>query len=593
MKIDSLFVKDFLGLAAVDVSTAAPVQLFVGPNAAGKSSLRDAVALAVTADLGRVGLKKEAPQLIRSGADLAVCGLITSDGDRYEVSISAAGKVSDSLGKQGADPVLSYVLDAQRFARLDATERRAFLFGLMRLETNGKAIVARLAKRGAEAAKVERIAPLLRNGFDAACKEARAKATEAKGAWRALTGETYGSEKAKAWRANVPAYDESSLPTLTTELQHCDVALGSWQQQIGKLQGERQRRAGQQTKLPALVEHAGRIERIRKKLATDEAELARLDGEIAKLAAAAGVGPRVGLVHDLAAGVAYLLSFGDDTQASDDAAAALDAYEREFGKVGAVAGDPVAAAKLGPLRESRQLCGRAVANDQRDLQAALQAQTEAETIRAELATPLDDAALIDAQAQAAQLQQTRQQLVAQLDAQKALKAQAEAAAKKTTDAATHAADVAAWDRIADALAPDGIPGEILAEALGPLNDRLQQAAADTDWPAVVVASDMAITAGGREYRLLSESERWRSDAMLAEAVANLSGTRLLVLDRFDVLDQQGRGQLLGWLDTLADTGEIDTALVFGTLKGVPTNLPPTIAAHWIENGICGQLKEAA
>ena len=42
-----------------------------------------------------------------------------------------------------------------------------------------------------------------------------------------------------------------------------------------------------------------------------------------------------------------------------------------------------------------------------------------------------------------------------------------------------------------------------------------------------------ITAGGREYRLLSESERYRVDAVLAEAVANLSGARLLVLDRAD------------------------------------------------------------
>jgi hypothetical protein len=69
--------------------------------------------------------------------------------------------------------------------------------------------------------------------------------------------------------------------------------------------------------------------------------------------------------------------------------------------------------------------------------------------------------------------------------------------------------------------------------------------------------------------------------------------KLLVLDRFDVLDMQGRTDLLAWLDILADGGEIDTALIFGTLKALPSQLPDTIAAHWIENGVVGQLKEAA
>ena len=44
---------------------------------------------------------------------------------------------------------------------------------------------------------------------------------------------------------------------------------------------------------------------------------------------------------------------------------------------------------------------------------------------------------------------------------------------------------------------------------------------------------------------------------------------------------------------LAETGEIDTALIFGTLKALPSNLPATIETHWIENGVVAQLAEAA
>ena len=105
-----------------------------------------------------------------------------------------------------------------------------------------------------------------------------------------------------------------------------------------------------------------------------------------------------------------------------------------------------------------------------------------------------------------------------------------------------------------------------------------------------IAADMSVstrdpaTETWRDYRLLSESEQWRVGAVIAEAIAHLSGLRLLVLDRFDVLDLAGRGQLLGWLDSLAQDGGLDTTLLFGTLKSAPGGLPETIAAHWVEAG---------
>ncbi|MFX5611511.1 hypothetical protein ABTD85_24050, partial [Acinetobacter baumannii] len=75
-----------------------------------------------------------------------------------------------------------------------------------------------------------------------------------------------------------------------------------------------------------------------------------------------------------------------------------------------------------------------------------------------------------------------------------------------------------------------------------------------------------ITAGGRAYGLLSESEQWRTDAMIAQAVAQVTGLRILMLDRFDVLDLPGRSDAINWLHSLAEEGHIETALVFGTLK---------------------------
>lgn len=44
---------------------------------------------------------------------------------------------------------------------------------------------------------------------------------------------------------------------------------------------------------------------------------------------------------------------------------------------------------------------------------------------------------------------------------------------------------------------------------------------------------------------------------------------------------------------LTEGAEIDTALVFGTLKALPGGLPDSMQAHWIDGGVVGQMREAA
>ncbi|MFT2622082.1 hypothetical protein ACMWQU_27145, partial [Escherichia coli] len=64
-------------------------------------------------------------------------------------------------------------------------------------------------------------------------------------------------------------------------------------------------------------------------------------------------------------------------------------------------------------------------------------------------------------------------------------------------------------------------------------------------------------------------------------------------DRFDVLDLPGRSDAINWLHSLAEEGHIETALVFGTLKQLPAQLPPTFSSFWIANGVIEALREAA
>lgn len=596
MKLTHLNIRNFLGARHIDVALARPVTIFAGRNGAGKSSIRDAIALALTGDLGRVSLKKAAGQLVSDGATAAVIEInhdAMADTPAF-VNITASGKMVHKAPE--LSPLLPYVLDAQRFAKLTADERRAFLFGLMGLSADGPAVVKRLAAKGCDMKKAERIQSLLRAGFGPAANEAKAQATQSKGSWRAITGETYGSEKAKTWAAPIPGAGAEGEPTDAAALKHCEAAMGSWQQEVGKLNAEYQRRHDLAGKLPGLQEAAGKLARAQTKLQTDEAELSALAGQIETTRAAAGAGPRVGLVHDLARGLNDALTSPHCAGYMEDATSARDAmaqYEAEHGKLGTTTGDPVAAARLPALTNAHALLVRAVANDRRDIDAAKVAQATHDELAKELAQPFDGDAIAKAQAEVNKLKAERDAIRARLDAAASAKKAAEAARQRTQDAAQHHADVQAWDAIGDALSPAGIPAEMLGEAISPLNNTLGEHADLAQWPVVAIDADMAITAAGRPYALLSESERWRCDAMLAAAVAELSGVRLLVLDRFDVLDLPGRGDMVAWLDGLASDGLIDTALVFGTLKALPRQMPSTIAVLWIEDGECEVVERVA
>lgn len=151
------------------------------------------------------------------------------------------------------------------------------------------------------------------------------------------------------------------------------------------------------------------------------------------------------------------------------------------------------------------------------------------------------------------------------------------------------------ERLADALSPAGIPAEILADAIGPVNELLQRLSGTAGWSPVQISADIDVTFGGRLYGLLSESERWRCDATLALTIATISGLRLALLDRFDVLDIPARTQqAMKLFQSLAAGGEIDTLIVAGTLKEPMAKTPAWLQAVWVDAGqLADQQQQAA
>lgn len=594
MKLHHIAIQNFLGARQIDLAVEQPITLLAGMNGAGKSSLRDAISLALTADLCRVAKKGDAATLISEGA-AATRVFVQTDERDFEVAISKAGKITDSAAGMEPPAALPFVLDPSRFARLADAERRTFLFQLLGIETSHKAIGERMARRGLDEQKIAAVLPVLRAGFAAGERHAKDQASQARGAWKVVAGEAYGDKKADGWQPT--AVDVAGDPAKKAEharaqVGECEVQIASLQQQIGAARAARQAYEAEAIRRERLRDQVKMVDRIRDRLKTAEENV---EACRAQLAAAGGEDPRAPgsfLLRGLASvtaefvaeaeGSAEVIQLSPQTEALlARARAHLAEYRKLHGDPNGEPGDP---ARADEIRRGLQTAESGAANARRDLAAAEAAAAELAELEK---TPLEAPASVgDIEEQLRELTTKRDEWRADERKYREAAGAAERRTQQIEDAARHHADVQQWSAIADALSPDGIQAEMIAEALTPLNDCLIEHAGLAQWQPVRIGADMAITVGGRLYGLCSESERWRADAMLAMTIAVLSGLRLAVLDRLDVLDATGREDALYWLSDVADAQLVDTAIVLATLKSAPPAdaLPAHIASHWLERG---------
>lgn len=586
MKITAIQADNLLGIKSVNVKLDTVVTLFAGRNGSGKSSIQEAVRMAICQDQVRdVTTKKEFGKLVHGDAKAggAMIG-IDNDSDK---SFAFNMPKGDFTGPEISES-MRVALNGQRFARMTADERRTFLFGLTKLKPNAETVKARMmtAKWACEESKVDAVLPLLRTGFPSVCDHAKSKATEAKGAWRQLTGGTYGPLKAPEWEAPLPDMPAGDLAHLETTVAGLDRNIATLNESLGAIKNAARKAQEDAARRANLADAAGKVPSLVDQLARAKQELADYEPSVVALRERAAGTARVGLVHDLAA---WVIAQPLRDKEGEDLVAR---YEKEHGKLGAKV-DAEAQALLPAHEQGLVVIQNRIRNLQRDLDSATQAKGQFDALApaegaVDASEEIKEVEAMLATARADRMKAENQRLdIVTVTAARA------AAATKTKQALAHHDDVMAWTKVADALAPDGIPAEMLLDALQPVNAALEQAAIDTDWRQVVIAPDMSITALGRPYQLLSESEQWRTDAMIAQVVAELSGLRILMLDRFDVLDMPGRVQCLEWLDSLAFNDVMDTVLLFGTLKALPDNLADTITAYWVEDGFIAGAREQA
>lgn len=579
MRITKLEITNFQGLrhAALDVS--APVLLVAGHNGAGKSSLLDAIAMAFNGQPRRVSLKKEMDKLVTEGAKKGEARVEWLDA-AYEVQACGVALPTGKGSPLTDSPFLPYVLDASLFASLDAKERRRVLFDLSGASASPAEVAKRLEAKGLDLKLFEKVKPLLRSGFPAAVEQAKSYASEARGAWKAITGENYGSEKAVDWAPELVAtvVTDDQVAESHDALQLLESDLSEAQQSLGASKQARQAADGRSQRIAKLRELVELEPRRRNKLTTDEQNQDEWSEKVmaAELASAGSV-PHQPLICPHCQG------------AVDLQAGALVIHQPPE-----QIADAEAARRLPEYREYLASAQRAVANSLRDLNECVAAAEQIKALEAESADAPSAEAIANGEQAINELRQTRDASRAKLVAlQEALEAAAQREASIAKAQAAHQ-DVVAWTGMADALSPTGIPAEILADAIGPVNDTLKRLAGTAGWSPVEISADIDVTFGGRLYGLLSESERWRCDATIALAIATISGLRLALLDRLDVLDLPSRGHAIALMRAMTSDREIDSVIVAGTLKEPMAKTPVWLQAVWIEAGhIAGHEHQAA
>lgn len=548
MNLTHLTVHHFQGIPSFD-GALTPLVLFAGDNAAGKTSLLQAIRFALTGDINRVALKKDYPLVVHEGARKAMVRLSLSAGgteDTIEATLPA-GKHYVTV-EPGSAAALA--LDPPAFMRLKADERRTLLYDL----AGDMGDVVELArKRMVEAVipppMMDAILPSLRAGFPEAHTQAMQRASEARGAWRGVTGEAYGVQKADGWRPDCPVKAPSAEDRSLVEetLEQSQAALADAHERAGALKASLTDE--QRTELEA---EAAKLAEFTERIATGNSKIEDWRKRRTELAQ----------IAEQASGVCFECP-------------ECEAKLRYSG--GQVSVRPEEAPDAGNVSAEILDLGRKIDSGQQQLGMLQASQRKAQAARDRLdaAAPAGDTddevrqAIADAQDA---VDSTRRTL-ADYDARDAMVREA---ADKAKRAAKHHAEAKLWADVAAIMAPDGLPAELLGWALKPVNDALQNG--PVGWPIVQLRGDMTLTVGGRPYGLCSESEQWRADLLMAAWLARRSGSYVIVADRMDVLDPASRLPLLDWLDRQgADHGL--QAILAATLKGPPALDFATV--YWI------------
>lgn len=557
MKLLAVTASNFLGAPRKEITFTAPVVVIAGPNGAGKSSLIEAIRFCLGKTIPRgVTLKKDYDKLLTHGAKKGT----------VKVTLDHQGLVTDMVRKvDGAQLImgeeldqdaelLAFLLDAHHFHTMPEKDRRSFVFKLLKIPMSWPIVRTELIEQGLDDGPVlEEIGFYIRNGFAPALEQVQKRLGDARTAWCQITGAPrYGRNIAADWVAPGSEVDTADLfdtTPLKQKLDEAKRALQVAQLEQANLKNKAEAREKVQTQL---ADDPG-VEACKQAVIDAQAAVDKLDIDIAAARKAADTqGGTTGACPHCAGKIRFDL--GAFLVATDDPP-----------------GGPKEHAALTRLTAQRagylQAVGEAARTEARweGLRNSLPAEVTKKMIKA-----ADDAAKL--------AQKDVDAATADLAAAGAGMEAVEEAKRITADASKKNEEITQLELAEALLKPEGVQTTLLIRGLKPLNVELDRISREIGWDVPRLDADFTTVVGPTEYQGLSESEKWRADTVVACAIAKISGLRFLLVDRFDVLDNDGLNDFLGWLGS-AGAEEFDTVIAAGTMKKKPVALTETFGAQ--------------
>lgn len=554
-----LTIENILGVRHVQLDLPlGKVVRVCGPNASGKSSLATAAQAVATGDANPLGLSAVAGRKAYCNDDSVDvkterCQATLTLDDHTEI-VWDARQPAISHPPAVRPPSNREAVGLVDFTATRSNKERAELFQATLMPDRDTVLQTtreHLEKLLTDAETLEGVMKeLTERDFDDAEKIFLERARRAKADWRGVTGQNYGVKVAANWRPTnwLAPYDTMSVVDAEREVSVQRDALVALHQVRAVSEAEAQRIADAKASLPALEDKVARHEKYvadaaeqmvepqrqrdalleRKRDLQTQVEDANeqintLTDDEVEAHECPHCKKKLYLHRDITSGDTEVRPFDDAVEQArkDD----LDAAHSEYNDRNKELQELIVeidehkkafAAAEGELKKSQISLA--------EVKAELSRTRKLADTEAEVETPEHRKAIADGEH-------------AVEEAKSAL-----AAVRAVEQATKLHQSVVSYSDIVAALSPNGIRANLIGRNVKRANALLRKMDDLTGWRQVELSTDGTVVTSGdgdarhRPVQLCSESEQWRAQAMIQIALALLSGSTLVVLDRADVLD---------------------------------------------------------
>lgn len=541
-----LSVYNFRGIVSAVIELS-KITLLAGKNGAGKSSIVAALsALIAGAQKPSWCTKKDAQQLVYNGSKT---GVISLENDSYSASITYPEIKATSQGT----PVLSseIAVGLNNPCLMSEKDRAAFFAGLLKTEPTKEQLTESLKDIEINIDKLWGTIQSL--GWEAAYKQASEKGAEYKGAWTYITGEHYGAEKGANW---VPKLFDIGYDTEAAKIKLS--SLKARRDEIIKSQGANEAKTEADiNKIAELENIIAERPAIEERINKNKSELSLVAEKIKNYNLNSVPPVKSESQPCPACGAALNIKNGIIIKGETINKAENDAIERAYNRV---------IAEIKKLEARKEELNRLVYEDEQAIIVCDLKRNELETLKSKPDTSTEpvNTEAIDNQ-------------IAELEAHIA-------AEQAYRDAFSYHEKITRNKTIVSALAPDGLRMTALKSGLDKFNAELEWMSEKAKYEKIKLTPELEITFGERNYRLLSESEKYRVRAIIQIAVAILDGSQFMIFDGADILDKAGRNGLFRVLSSY----EMIPSLICMTIDN--EELMPDFSkaggnSYWVEGGV--------